>query len=86
LRANERESGNEVVHENRRNSCRIAAASAHHFDCSGCTDGKCGLSLRVPLEIVSIIDFVAQLKKPAAVHQINQALKKASQDTVNLQI
>ena len=37
-----------------------------------------GLSLRVPTPIVSVTDFVAELKKPVTVEQVNDAFKKAS--------
>ncbi|MFH0833894.1 MAG: type I glyceraldehyde-3-phosphate dehydrogenase [Patescibacteria group bacterium] len=39
-----------------------------------------GISLRVPTPTVSIVDFVAELAKPATVEEINAALKKASEN------
>lgn len=39
-----------------------------------------GVSIRVPVSCGSIVDFVAQLKKPATVEKINEAMKKASQN------
>lgn len=38
-----------------------------------------GISLRVPTPVVSICDFVAQVKKATTVEKINSILKKASQ-------
>ena len=39
-----------------------------------------GVSIRAPVSCGSIVDFVAQLKKPATVEKINEAMKKASQN------
>ncbi|MCF7845917.1 MAG: type I glyceraldehyde-3-phosphate dehydrogenase [Candidatus Peribacteraceae bacterium] len=39
-----------------------------------------GISFRVPTPTVSVVDFVAELKKPASVEKINTALEKASQN------
>ena len=38
-----------------------------------------GTSLRVPIPTGSITDFVANLKKPATVEEINSAYKKAAE-------
>lgn len=42
-----------------------------------------GISLRVPTPVVSIVDFICTLKKPANVEEINDAFRKASQDKMN---
>lgn len=39
-----------------------------------------GISLRVPTPTVSVVDFVAELSKPATIEEINAALEKASQN------
>ncbi len=39
-----------------------------------------GISLRVPTPTVSIVDFVAELSKPATAEEINAAMQKASQN------
>ncbi|MEK6926408.1 MAG: type I glyceraldehyde-3-phosphate dehydrogenase [Nanoarchaeota archaeon] len=39
-----------------------------------------GLSMRVPVACGSIVDFVAELKKPASKDKINEAFKKASKN------
>lgn len=39
-----------------------------------------GISLRVPTPVVSIVDFIANLKKEATVAQINEAFKKAARE------
>ncbi len=38
-----------------------------------------GIALRVPTPNVSVVDFVAQVEKPAIAQQINDALKEASE-------
>ena len=38
-----------------------------------------GISLRVPTPVVSIVDFICNLKKEASVEEINTAFKKASE-------
>jgi glyceraldehyde 3-phosphate dehydrogenase len=38
-----------------------------------------GFSLRVPTPTVSVVDFVAEVQKPATVETVNAALKKASE-------
>src|SRR5690606_22804808 len=38
-----------------------------------------GFAMRVPVSDVSIVDFVAQLKKPTTAEEINAALKRASE-------
>lgn len=38
-----------------------------------------GFAMRVPTSNVSVVDLVAQLKKPASAEEINAALKKASE-------
>lgn len=38
-----------------------------------------GISIRVPTPTVSVVDFVAQVEKPATVESINAALKSASE-------
>jgi len=44
-------------------------------------DGKLdGISLRVPTPVVSITDFICNLKKEATVQEINEAFKEAAQD------
>jgi glyceraldehyde 3-phosphate dehydrogenase len=43
-----------------------------------------GLAIRVPTANVSLVDFVATLKKQATVDEINAALKKAAQGDLNL--
>ncbi len=42
-----------------------------------------GLSLRVPTSTVSVVDFVVDLKKSAAVEDLNNALKKAANGKLN---
>jgi len=42
-----------------------------------------GLSLRVPTSTVSVVDFVVDLKKSAAVEDLNNALKKAADGKLN---
>ncbi len=37
-----------------------------------------GLSMRVPVPVVSIVDFVVQLKKQATAEQVNNALRQAA--------
>ncbi|MDH4068380.1 MAG: type I glyceraldehyde-3-phosphate dehydrogenase [Dehalococcoidia bacterium] len=37
-----------------------------------------GISLRVPVSVVSVIDFVADLKKQVSAEEINQAFRKAA--------
>jgi len=37
-----------------------------------------GFSMRVPVPTVSVVDFVAELAKPATVEEINNALKEAA--------
>lgn len=37
-----------------------------------------GVSLRVPISIVSLVDLTAELEKPASAEDVNAALKKAS--------
>ncbi|MFA5351962.1 MAG: type I glyceraldehyde-3-phosphate dehydrogenase [Candidatus Gracilibacteria bacterium] len=39
-----------------------------------------GISLRVPTPTVSVVDFVAELKKNVTVEEVNAALKKASEN------
>ncbi len=39
-----------------------------------------GISLRVPTPVVSIVDFIANIKKEATVFQINEVFQKASRD------
>ncbi len=39
-----------------------------------------GISFRVPTPTVSVVDFVAELKKPASAEEINAALKAASEN------
>ncbi|MBU2028910.1 type I glyceraldehyde-3-phosphate dehydrogenase [Patescibacteria group bacterium] len=39
-----------------------------------------GISLRVPTPVVSIVDFIGNLKKPATAEEINQVLKEASEN------
>lgn len=41
-----------------------------------------GLAMRVPTPNVSVVDFVAEIEKPATVEEINAALKKASETTL----
>jgi glyceraldehyde 3-phosphate dehydrogenase len=41
-----------------------------------------GMSLRVPTPNVSIVDFVAELSRPATVEEINSALKKAAEGSL----
>jgi glyceraldehyde 3-phosphate dehydrogenase (phosphorylating) len=41
-----------------------------------------GLSLRVPTSTVSVVDLVADLKKPATVADLNSALKNAAEGTL----
>lgn len=44
-------------------------------------DGKLdGISLRVPMPVVSIVDFICTLKKEAKTEEINNAFKEYSQD------
>lgn len=38
-----------------------------------------GMAMRVPTPNVSVVDFVAELEKPATVEEINAALKKAAE-------
>jgi glyceraldehyde 3-phosphate dehydrogenase len=38
-----------------------------------------GFSLRVPTATVSVVDFVAEIRKPASVEAVNDAFKKASE-------
>ncbi|HLB27646.1 MAG TPA: type I glyceraldehyde-3-phosphate dehydrogenase, partial [Dehalococcoidales bacterium] len=38
-----------------------------------------GLSIRVPTPTVSVVDFVAELSKPATKEQVNQAFKSAAE-------
>lgn len=38
-----------------------------------------GISLRVPTPVVSIVDFICELKKEASVEEINAAFKKAAE-------
>ena len=42
-----------------------------------------GLSLRVPTSTVSVVDLVVDLKKSAAVEDLNNALKKAAEGKMN---
>ena len=37
-----------------------------------------GISLRVPVATVSVVDFVADLKKPTTVEEVNKAFKEAA--------
>ncbi len=37
-----------------------------------------GIALRVPVAVVSIVDFVADLKKKASVQEVNEAFRKAA--------
>lgn len=47
-------------------------------------DGKLdGISLRVPTPVVSIVDFVCNLKKEASAEEINKAFEDASQNGLN---
>ncbi len=39
-----------------------------------------GLAIRVPTPVVSLIDFVAKVKKDTTVEEVNQAFKKAAQE------
>ena len=39
-----------------------------------------GISLRVPTPVVSVVDFICNLKKEATVEEINKAFKEASQN------
>lgn len=39
-----------------------------------------GISLRVPTPVVSIVDFICELKKEASVEEINSAFKEAAQN------
>lgn len=41
-----------------------------------------GFAMRVPVSDVSIVDFVAQLKKPTTAEEINAALKRASEGSL----
>lgn len=38
-----------------------------------------GIALRVPVAVVSVVDFVADLKRKASVEEINQAFRKAAE-------
>lgn len=38
-----------------------------------------GMAMRVPIPVVSIVDFVAQLKKEASVEEINKLMKEAAE-------
>lgn len=42
-----------------------------------------GLSLRVPTSTVSVVDLVADLKKPASVEDLNDALKESAEGKMN---
>src|ERR1700694_990696 len=42
-----------------------------------------GLSLRVPTPNVSLVDLTAELEKEATVEEVNQAMKRASEDDLN---
>ena len=37
-----------------------------------------GIALRVPVSVVSVVDFVADLKKKASIEEINEAFRKAA--------
>ena len=39
-----------------------------------------GISLRVPTAVVSVVDFICNLKKEASVEEINKAFRKSSQN------
>jgi len=39
-----------------------------------------GIAVRVPTPVVSLVDFVAKVKKEATVEEVNQVFKKASSD------
>jgi glyceraldehyde 3-phosphate dehydrogenase len=42
-----------------------------------------GLSLRVPTSTVSVVDLVADLKKPASVEDLNNSLKESAEGKMN---
>ncbi len=47
-------------------------------------DGKLdGISLRVPTPVVSIVDFICNIRKNASVEEINEAFENASQNGLN---
>jgi glyceraldehyde-3-phosphate dehydrogenase (NAD(P)) len=41
-----------------------------------------GIALRVPTPNVSVVDLVAQIKKPTIVEELNETLKKASETSM----
>jgi glyceraldehyde 3-phosphate dehydrogenase len=41
-----------------------------------------GISLRVPTPVVSVVDFICNLKKEATADEINAAFKKAAEDNL----